>query len=393
MGGAWNEATRNAALRINLQGSRAQISVAANRRFDQAQLTLVNGEKQVHAAKVDLDPAKIYTTTVEVPAPRQPLELTLKSKDGRILLRYRTDSPVDNNPDFKPATRPIPDPKNATSAEQSYVEGLAFDKKSKEREARAAYLEALQRDPGFAPAHIALGLSFYRSGEYEVAKKHLESALVRNKDAGDAHYYLALVQRALGHTSEAEDHLLWLVRAGYRESLACYVLGEIALAKGDTKLSLEHLGQAVMLDPRDLKARAVLALAERLDGNLQAALTRINQVVNELPVDYFALREQYLINKAAGNSDAAKRAADQLRHLLSREPDTILELAFDYVALGRRGEAIDVLEEAIKSGPSGILAVDQSRIHPLLFYTLGYLYRKAGEPRARAESVCAWHER
>jgi tetratricopeptide (TPR) repeat protein len=383
MGGAWNEATRDAALRINLEGTRANISVAANRRFDQVELTLRNGKKQVHTARVDLDPAKIYTTTIEVPAPRQPLDLILKSHDGRVLLHYRTDSPVDNNPDFKPATRPIPDPKNSTSAEQSYVEGLAFDKKSKEREARAAYAEALKRDPGFAPAHIALGLSFYRSGEYEAARKHLETALVRNKDAGDAHYYLALVQRALGQTSEAEDHLLWLVRAGYRESLARYVLGEIALARGDTKLALEHLEQAVMLDPRDLKARTVLAVAERLDGNLQSALTRINQVVNELPIDYFAVREQYLINKAAGNA-----TNDQLRHLVSREPDAILELVFDYVAIGRRREAIDVVEEAIKNGPSGILAVDKSRIHPMLYYVLGYLYESGGE-RERARNQFA----
>ncbi len=388
MGGAWNEATRDAAVRIDLQGSGAHISVAANQRFDQVELTLVNGEKQIHAGRVDLEPAKIYTTTIEVPAPGQPLELILKSQDGRVLLWYRTDSPVDNNPDFKPATRPIPDPKNSTSAEQSYVEGLAFDKKSKEREARAAYLEALQRDPGFAPAHIGLGLSFYRSGEYEVAKKHLETALVRNKDAGDAHYYLALVQRALGQTSEAEDHLLWLVRSGYRESPARYVLGEIALARGDTKAALEHLQQAVILDPRDLKARTVLAVAERLDGKLQPALTRINQVVNELPIDYFALREQYLINKAAGNAKNEKLAADQLRHLLSREPDAVLELAFDYVAIGRRREAIDVLDDAIKNGPSGILAVDKSRIHPMLFYTLGYLYGQAGD-RERARNQFA----
>ena len=384
MGGAWNEATRDAALRITLQGSRASISVAANQRFDGIELTLANREKQVHTARVNLDPAKIFTTTIEVPAPRQPLALTLKTRDGRVLLRYRTDSPVDNNPDFKPATRPIPDPKNPASAEQSYVEGLAFDKKSKEREARAAYAEALKRDPGFAPAHIALGLSFYRTGEYKAARKHLETALVRNKDAGDAHYYLALVQRALGQSSEAEDHLLWLVRSGYRESLARYVLGEIALAKGDTKLAREHLGQAVMLDPRDLKARTVLAVAERLDGNLQSALARINQVVTELPIDYFALREQYLINMTAGHAQTGKLAADQLRHLLSREPDAVLELAFDYAAIGRSREAIDVLEDAIRNGPSGILAVDKSRIHPMLYYTLGYLYENGGQrDRAR----------
>ncbi|HEU4931958.1 MAG TPA: DUF5107 domain-containing protein [Pyrinomonadaceae bacterium] len=386
MGGAWNEATRDAALRISQQGSRATVSIAANQRFGQAEFALVNGGKQVHATRVDLDPAKLFTTTVEVPAPRQPLEITLKSKDGRVLLRYRTDSPVDNNPGFKPATRPLADPKNPASAEQSYVEGLAFDKKSKEREARGAYLEALKRDPGFAPAHIALGLSFYRSGEYTTAAKHLESALVRNKDAADAHYYLALVQRALGQTSEAEDHLLWLVRSGFSESLARYVLGEIALAKGDTKQALEHLQQSVMLDPRDLKARTVLAVAERLDGNIQSARTRINQIATELPIDYFALREQYLINKAAGDSANEKSASEQLRHLLSREPDAVLELAFDYVAIGRNREAIDVLEDAIKAGPSGNLAVDKQRIHPLLYYTLGYLFEKAGErERARTQ--------
>mgnify|MGYP003288453841 CR=1 FL=1 len=386
MGGAWDEATRDVAVRISLQGNKAVVSVAPNQRFSGAQLTLANGGKQIHTTRVDLDPAKPFTTTTEVPVPRQPLELTLKSKDGRVLLRYLTDSPVDNNPDFKPATRPIADPKNPSSAEQSYVEGLAFDKKSKEREARQAYVEALKRDPGFAPAHIALGLSFYRSGEYETAAQHLEAALVRNKDAGDAHYYLALVQRALGQTSEAEDHLLWLVRSGYRESLARYVLGEIALTKGDTKLALEHLQQAVMLDPRDLKARTVLAIAERLDGNTQPALSRINKVVDELPIDYLAVREQYLINKTAGNTAKEKSAADQLRHLLSREPDAVLELAFNYVAIGRHREAIDVLDDAIKAGPSGILAVDKHRVHPMLHYTLGYLYDKSGDrERARAQ--------
>src|SRR4029079_6043209 len=101
--------------------------------------------------------------------------------------------------------------------------------------AREAYTEALKRDPGFAPAHIALGLSFYRSGEYDTAARHLEAALVRHKDAGDAHYYLALVRRALGQTSAAEDHLIWLVRSGYRQSLGRYVLREIGLSTRDPR--------------------------------------------------------------------------------------------------------------------------------------------------------------
>jgi len=385
MGGAWNEATRYAALRIKVDSNRASVAISANQRFDQAELIVESAGKQFHASRINLDPTHIFSTSVDLPPniANQPIVLTLKSKDGRTLISYRTDSPVDNNPDFKPATRPIADAKNSASAEQSYVEGLAFDKKSKEREAREAYREALRRDAAFAPAHIALGLSFYRSGEYETAANHLETALVRNKDAGDAHYLLALVRRALGQTSEAEDHLIWLVRSGYRESLARYILGEIALSKGNVPEAVEELKQAVMLDPRDLKARTVLVLAERLNGELNSAASRIDQVVTELPIDYLALNEKYRVNKTLGNESKASAAWEQLQHLLSREPDSVLELTFDYLAVGQRGEAIQILENAIKSGPSGNLLIDKTRIHPMLYYTLGYLYEKNGE-RERA---------
>jgi len=398
MGGAWNEASRDAALRISVETNRAStfsrlsIAIAANERFDQAELVLEKGGKQIHSSRVNLDPARLFATTIDLPATitKQPIDVLLKSNNGHVLLHYETDSPVDNNRDFKSATRPIPDAQNSTSAEQSYVEGLAFDKKSKEREAREAYVEALRRDPGFAPAHIALGLSFYRSGEYETASNHLEAALIRNKDAGDAHYYLALVRRALGKTSEAEHHLIWLVRAGYRESLARYILGEIALSKGATQQAVEHLQQAVMLDRRDLKARTVLALAERLNGDLKSAATRIDEVTRELPIDYLALHEQYETSKALGHDSKAKGAWDQLQHLLSREPDSVLELVFDYLAAGQRQEAISVLEDAIKAGASGTLAIDETRIHPMLYYTLGYLYDKSGESeRARSQYALA----
>jgi tetratricopeptide (TPR) repeat protein len=134
----------------------------------------------------------------------------------------------------------------------------------------------------------------------------------------------------------------------------------------------------------------VLAVAERLDGNVPAALARITEVANELPIDYFAVNELALINRAAGNTQAEKAAIDQLQHLLSREPDAVLELAFDYTSIGQQREAITILEDAIKRGPSGILAVDKSRVHPMLYYTLGYLYKKSGDhDRARTQFALA----
>ena len=375
LGGGWDEATRDAALRVNVQGSHATIAIHPNARFGEAVFTVEGGGEQLRSDRVDLDPAKTFVANVELSNKAQGRQLTIavRDREGHELIRYRTDTLIDANPDFRPATRPIPDPKISTSAEQACIEGVAFDKKSREREARAAYEEALKRDPGFAPAHIALGLSYYRSGEYEKAAGHLEKALQRNKDAGDAHYYLALVLRAQGKTGEAEDHLIWTVRAGHMESVSRYVLGEMALADGRTGEALEHLRQAVNLDPRDLKARTVLALAERLAGKLKAAQARIDGVVNELPIDYFALHEQYEVNRALGQKD--QTTLDELWRLLSREPDSVLELAFDYLAAGRSQEAGGILEEAIKR--------DSTHVYPMIHYTLGYLYDLQGE-QARA---------
>jgi tetratricopeptide (TPR) repeat protein len=389
MGGNWDEATKDAAVRVNVAGNRAIVTARANASFKDVEFTVEGEGSRLRLDHVDLDPAKTFTATIELPAnvAGKPLTVVFKSKDGRDLVRYRTDLPVDANPDFKPATRPVPDPKVPASAEQAYVEGLAFDKKSKERDLRAAYAEALRRDPGFAPAHIALGLSYYRSGEYDKAAEHLVQALGRNRDAGDAHYYLALVRRAQGQTGEAADHLIWCVRAGHRESVSRYVLGEMSLAEGRNVEAVEQFTQAVMLDPRDLKARTMLALAERLSGKLDAAEPRINAVVQELPIDYLALHEQYEIDKALNHDAKAKGAWGELWRLLSREPDSVLEVAFDYTSAGRCTEAREILEEAVRRATDErATQAEAGRVHPMLHYTLGYLYERDGDAaRAREQ--------
>jgi tetratricopeptide (TPR) repeat protein len=364
LGGGFSEATVDAALRVTRQGSQMQVAANVNASFDDAELKVEAEGQTIATRRANLNPANAFHAVFDLPASvdGKPIAVWLADKTGRELIRYRTDTPVDGNPEFRPATRPVPDPTVPGSAEQAYVQGVGADKKSNEPAARAAYLEALQRDPGFAPAHIALGLSFYRSGEYDKAADHLTAALLRNREDGDAHYYLGLTRRAQHEYSAAADELLWAVRSGYRESAARYVLGEMALELAKPREALEHLSQAVLLDPRDLKARTLLAMAERLAGNLDEAQKNIDAVVRQIPIDYLALSEQHLINKARGNDVEAARAHQELWRVLDREPDSVLELAFDYAAAGRIGETIDVLDEAVRP----------SRTYPMLYYALGY---------------------
>lgn len=364
LGGAWDEATPDAALRIVVESGRARIVVAANAVFEDAELRVELAGQSLHSRRATLRPDTPLTAEVDLPSDSQgePLTVVVTSSGGRELLRYRNDTPVDGNPDFRPATRPVRDPTIATSAEQSYVTGLAAEKRSDERGSRSAYLEALRRDPGFAPAHVALGQSLYRSGEFESAARHLAAALERDPGMPEAHYALGLVRRAQGREREAIEQLTWAARAGFREPVARHVLGEIALSGGRLDEALAQLTTAVLIDPRDLEARTTLVVAERLAGRKEDARARIDAVLGEIAIDTFALRERYLLT--GSNADR-----EQLARLLAREPDSVLELAFGYLSLGRNDEAREVLEEAIAQGVG----------HPMLHYVLAYLHERGGD--------------
>jgi tetratricopeptide (TPR) repeat protein len=369
LGGAFNKVTKDVALRVEVVKDEARITANASAPFNYAELIVAVGDgsnKPLHSSRINLSPAAPFAATVKLPAPMA-VVVRIRDVGGRELVHYYTDSPPDGNPDFKPVTRPLPDLAPA-SAERAYLAGVAADKKSDEMAARAAYSEALKLDPGYTPAHTALGLSYYRSGEYDRAAEHLGAALRRNPDAGDARYYLALVRRAQGRTGEAVEQLMWCVRAGHREPAARYVLGEMYLAADSIDGAMEHLTQAVRLDPRDLKARTLLALAEFEGGAVRRAQARIDEVVRELPVDYLALHVRQAMLEARGPAAEAEQSRRELWRVLDREPDSVLELAFDYHSAGHAKRAAQVLLEAVER------ARKQRRpIYPMWHYALGYL--------------------
>lgn len=384
LGGGYDEVNRDIALHVVRATPPVEFALNAAQRFENVTIVVedANGAASRYE-KLSLDPERPLRLSAGKAALRPPFRFTITTQEGRELLRYRTDTPVDGNPQFVPATRPVGEP-DANSAEQAYLKGVAADKKSNQRAARAAYEEALRRDANFSPARTALGLSYYRSGEHERAAAHLLEALRRDPDSGDAHYYLALVRRAEGKSREAREHLTWCVRQGQHEQIARYVLGEMALAARSPGEAIGHLKEATRLDSRDIKAWTVLGIAHRCAAchaghsrpvsvpdhqELGAAQVIVDEVLKQAPLDYLALAERYLIldllHKGEKAAPAVLSARQELQRVLSREPDSVLEVAFDYTALGASSSARSILGMATERAGE--------RAYPIWDYTLSYL--------------------
>ncbi len=375
LGGPFQEANRDATLRLAAEGRKVTIAIATTARMENAELILERGPAVVRKQRVTLSPVQAFSVSTELmPGSREPLRVVLKSREGREIISYRSDAPVDGNPEFKAAGKPEPDPAAAGSAELAWRNGIMADKAGNDPAARIAWNQALKLDPGYAAARVSMGISLYRSGEFDQAGKHLEAALRRNPDDAGARYALALVLRASGRPGAAADHLYALIRSGQGEALARYVLGEMALAAGEFDSAVEHLRQSLLLNPRDIKGRTMLVLALRLAKRLDEAREQIEAVVYEMPLDCFALAERGEILKAAGLEIEAKRSAEELWRLLSREPDSVQELVFDYAAAGRYAEARTILAEAMQRSASA-----GKPAYPMWHYTLGWISRSGGD--------------
>jgi tetratricopeptide (TPR) repeat protein len=367
LGGPFSEATQNGALRVtnNENGASLRVSGNVNARCAEGRVAVgqvADLSKPFASLKLALDPAAPFAVEIPLPADRrgQPLEVALAC-GAEPLVTWRSDTPLDGNPDFKPATPPPP------KTESAFDRAVAQDKSGHDAAARAAYEQA----GNSGPARLGLAIVLLRNGQYDRAAAALEPLAT-----AEAHYYLGLARRGQGRLADAITELT--AALSWDEPLVRAVLGETMLAAGQIEPAGIQLAGTVRLTPTDLKARTALALAERAGGKLDAAQSTIDAVCAELPLDYLALRERELVLKARGKDAEAARLNQELWRLLAREPDSALELAFDYGAAGFHNDAIAVLKEARER--SG---------YPLIRYTLGYLLGRAGDTAAAQSEYTA----
>ncbi|MBQ3097539.1 MAG: DUF5107 domain-containing protein, partial [Kiritimatiellae bacterium] len=182
-------------------------------------VSLCKGEEKVFEEKnVKIDPDTPWCKPIKIDqnVKDQQFTATIADKDGKVFLSY-TPVPEVKAEDVKLPPK-VENPKEAkeyTSAELAYHVGLRLDQfHNGILDPVPYYKRALEIDPDYSKANLAMGVRLAKNGSYAEAKPYLEKAVARatqnHTRALDAapEYYLALVERALGNLKRAED-LFW----------------------------------------------------------------------------------------------------------------------------------------------------------------------------------------
>ncbi|MFB9661761.1 DUF5107 domain-containing protein [Glycomyces mayteni] len=340
--GPVHQATLDAAVRLDAEGSRVRIAAAVTAPRPGARILLRTADRTLHETTADLAPGTPYTEQINLPEPVEATALELAVEhDGRTLVTWRPRPTPDEPPTAHPATEP-PAPEAIASTDELYLTGLHLDQYRHATRAPEPYWrEALRRDPGDARCNTALAARLMRAGRLADAETHLRTAVARltrrnpNPRDGEAHYRLGLVLARQGRTAEAKAAFGTAAWDQTWTDAAALAAARLDLAAGlDAEPALADL---VARSPRHTQARNLLAVAALRRGDRDRAAAVTADTLRGNPLDAWAR------DLAARLGLDAEPTAD---------PTIALDVALEYLAIREDESAIDCLEAAATLAPA-----------------------------------------
>ena len=293
---------------------------------------------------VAIDPDTPWCKAVAVAADAKDQEFTatIADADGRVFLAYTPVGPDPHDP-LPPKVANPKEPSAYTSAELAYEVGLRLDQFHNGLiDPVPYYKRALEIDPDYTRANLAMGVRLAKNGAYAAAKPYLEKAVARATQnftrALDAapEYYLALCERGLGNLKAAED-LFWRCTWRLTYKKESYVeIARLAMLRGDWAEALLRVDDALALGQDEAKLWTLKALALRKLGRAAEAAPCLDKAFACDPLEYWGA-----VERTGGTSFAE---AERNRGLKAQQ---LLECVSDYWGVGCYDEVVALCDAAL----------------------------------------------
>ena len=349
-------------------GHSFQLGVQAIAALRGARLSIAVGEKTVWEEQVDLEPAAPYLTEIPLDGVKADNAVFMIHSDEGQLLARSIRPEAEPEVEYR-GTVKIKADRQSPRAEDQWLNGIDSEKVGDYEQARNSYRRALQGDPDFSPAEVALGVLDMRQGKFSEAVSHFQKVLKREVENEAARFHLGVCRLYEQHFEEASDELKYLLRSRLYRSGAAYLLGGLYLGRGKHSEAIEQLEKSNSQFPWNGEARALLACALRRRGELEAATGVVGQILSTDPLNFLALSESlFLARSTESQKDAAARR--QLENAFRDEAQSYLETAAEYAHFGLYQEAYDILS-LYNEGAS-----PARKAYPMVDYFLGYYGEK-----------------
>jgi Flp pilus assembly protein TadD len=233
--------------------------------------------------------------------------------------------------------------------------------------AEAAFRQAAEIDPGFAPAHLDLGLAELKQGKLLDAIASIKKSLEIDPRSPGAHLFLGIAEYQSSHADDAIADLKKALEEDPNNTQALTWLGIVELNSGHPEKASASLDRAAELTPTDENV---------LDYQVQAHMAVAKQSYSAL---FKANPESWRLHRLNAAIDAQaqdhKQAVDEYQQaikLAPNEPSLYEGLGWEQRALGHADLAAQAFAQQLKLTPG----------NPIAMYNLGSAQVDSGQERA-----------
>ena len=361
------------------EGGALRVGLNVTRSVRGGRLVVRDRATTVREELLDLTPTGAFDRAFANLAATGPYTVELCDGSGRVLLAH-TEGRFDVVPQAEVKTGPqpahvFPPPEKRT--EGDWVElGRHQELNGKLLEAHDVYRAALAAFPDSPQLQRAAGRLLVGLKRHAEAVVPLAKAVSRKSNDAEALYYLGLAHAALGETQRAR--FAWGQAATLPAWRAASLLqiGRLAAREGsghnsrpDPLQGLRLVRQAIAESPGMIRAGGMEVALLRRTGQAAEARARLAYWQSVDPPSSFLRHEAALL----GATD------EGLWTHLAADPERVLELVVDYMALGLWEDAHALLARRYPS--VGVVAEPGMALpqdYPLVAYYRGYCAEKAG---------------
>jgi Tfp pilus assembly protein PilF len=185
-----------------------------------------------------------------------------KYQDGQKQLEKNNPSSAISN--FKKALEIDPKYTDAYLAlGTTYMDTGEFPK------AQETLAKVVEMEPKLPGARFALGAAYNRTNAFPQAEEQLRAGLQLNDAVADGHYELANVLLKTGRLPEGETHVRKAIELDKAHKRAYLLLGNVLLAKKDKQGAVDAYREYLKLDPKGPMADATKQMIEKLEKEIK----------------------------------------------------------------------------------------------------------------------------
>lgn len=370
-------ARANLAGAVNLSRAARMLtaSLNVNTNIAQAQIRLLDGDRSLYSTTADLAPEHTWKHEIAMPDPAHHYTIEVRDHSGKVLIA-QTEGKYDWTPDAEIKVGPqkqLTFPPAAQRTTEDWAEiGHEDELNGRLLIAARDYEDGLKAFPESQDLAISAGRLYTALLQFDRALPFLKAAEVRDTPNAEIAYYLGLAYDGLDDVPHAQTAYETAARLPQRRGAAALRLGELAARSGDLKMADMWLADALHSAPDDLRTAEELAAIVRARGQTDEAHALAASWYRRYPTSYFLGEEL---------------GTPQIEHLAA-DPERVLNVASEYMRLGRYESALDVLSRQYPHVDSG--EVEPGSLppgqNPIVGYYRAFCLEKLGRPFAEEAS-------